>query len=61
MNTREQLNQYLRGLESRLRLQVLSKGIAVALEAEIMTHQGTSNLVRYFALNSTAVMMPMVF
>jgi len=31
MNTREQLNQYLRGLESRLRMQVVSKGIAVAL------------------------------
>ncbi len=31
MNTREQLNHYLRGLESRLRLQVVSKGIAVAL------------------------------
>ena len=31
MNTREQLNQYLRGLESRLRLQAVSKGVAVAL------------------------------
>ncbi len=31
MNTREQLNHYLRGLETRLRLQVVSKGIAVAL------------------------------
>src|SRR5215469_13959467 len=30
MNTREQLNQYLRGLESRLRWLVVSKGAAIA-------------------------------
>ena len=30
MNTREQLNQYLRGLEQRLRWMVVSKGAAIA-------------------------------
>src|SRR5713226_6614287 len=30
MNTREQLNQYLRGLETRLRWMVVSKGAAIA-------------------------------
>ncbi|HEY2842262.1 MAG TPA: hypothetical protein VGJ09_01375, partial [Bryobacteraceae bacterium] len=30
MNTREQLNQYLRGLETRLRWMVVSKGVAIA-------------------------------
>ncbi len=30
MNTREQLNQYLRGLETRLRWMAVSKGVAVA-------------------------------
>jgi len=31
MNTREQLNQYLLGLEKRLRLLVVSRGVAVAV------------------------------
>src|SRR5262245_2999025 len=31
MSTREQLNQYLRNLEKRLRLLVVSRGVAVAL------------------------------
>ena len=30
MNTREQLNQYLRGLETRLRWMAVSKGAAIA-------------------------------
>ncbi len=30
MNTREQLNQYLRGLETRLRWMTVSKGAAIA-------------------------------
>ena len=30
MNTREQLNQYLRGVETRLRWLVVSKGAAIA-------------------------------
>ena len=30
MNTREQLNQYLRGLETRLRWMAVSKGVAIA-------------------------------
>ena len=30
MNTREQLNQYLRGLETRLRWMTVSKGVAIA-------------------------------
>ncbi len=31
MNTRDQLNHYLRGLETRLRWLTVSKGIAIAL------------------------------
>ena len=30
MNTRDQLNQYLRGLETRLRWLAVSKGAAIA-------------------------------
>ena len=35
MSTREQLNQYLRGLEKRLRLQVISRGAAIALSVAL--------------------------
>ena len=57
MNTREQLNQYLRGLESRLRLQVLSKGIAVALGVALGATVALVLITNAFAFSTTSLVV----
>ena len=57
MNTREQLNQYLRGLESRLRLQVVSKGAAVALGVALGATVALVLITNAFAFSSTSLVI----
>jgi len=57
MNTREQLNQYLRGLESRLRLQVVSKGAAVALGVALGATVALVLITNAFAFSSTSLVV----
>jgi hypothetical protein len=57
MNTREQLNHYLRGLESRLRLQVLSKGIAVALGVALGATVALVLITNALAFSSTSLVV----
>jgi hypothetical protein len=57
MNTREQLNQYLRGLESRLRMQVVSKGIAVALGVALGATVALVLITNAFAFSTTSLVL----
>jgi len=57
MNTREQLNQYLRGLESRLRLQVVSKGVAVALGVALGATVALVLITNAFAFSTTSLVV----
>ncbi|HEV8412282.1 MAG TPA: hypothetical protein VGQ49_01715 [Bryobacteraceae bacterium] len=57
MNTREQLNQYLRGLESRLRMQVVSKGIAVALGVALGATVALVLITNAFAFSTTSLVI----
>ncbi|HEY2843092.1 MAG TPA: hypothetical protein VGJ09_05550, partial [Bryobacteraceae bacterium] len=57
MNTREQLNQYLRGLESRLRLQVVSKGAAVALGVALGATVALVLITNAFAFSTTSLVV----
>ena len=57
MNTREQLNQYLRGLESRLRLQVVSQGAAVALGVALGATVALVLITNAFAFSSTSLVI----
>jgi hypothetical protein len=57
MNTREQLNHYLRGLESRLRLQVFSKGIAVALGVALGATVALVLITNAFAFSTTSLVV----
>ena len=57
MNTREQLNQYLRGLESRLRMQVVSKGIAVALGVALGATVALVLITNAFAFSTTSLVV----
>jgi hypothetical protein len=57
MNTREQLNQYLRGLESRLRLQAFSRGIAVALGVALGATVALVLITNAFAFSTTSLVI----
>ena len=57
MNTREQLNQYLRGIESRLRMQVVSKGIAVALGVALGATVALVLIANAFAFSTTSLVV----
>lgn len=57
MNTREQLNQYLRGLESRLRMQVVSKGIAVGLGVALGATVALVLITNAFAFSTTSLVI----
>src|SRR6185369_8485921 len=57
MNTREQLNTYLRGLESRLRLQVVSKGVAVALGVALGATLALVLITNAFAFSTTSLVV----
>ena len=55
MSTRDQLNQYLRGLEKRLRLQVISKGVAIALGVALGATLALVFITNAFAFSDTSV------
>ena len=57
MNTREQLNQYLRGLESRLRLQAFSRGIAIALGVALGATVALVLITNAFAFSTTSLVV----
>ena len=57
MNTREQLNHYLRGLESRLRLQAVSKGAAVALGVALGATVALVLITNAFAFSTTSLVV----
>ncbi|MBZ5631799.1 MAG: DUF4175 domain-containing protein [Acidobacteriia bacterium] len=57
MNTREQLNHYLRGLERRLRLQAVSKGVAVALGVALGATVALVLITNAFAFSPTSLVI----
>ncbi|MCU1338527.1 MAG: hypothetical protein JWO19_4108 [Bryobacterales bacterium] len=57
MNTREQLNHYLRGLESRLRLQAVTKGAAVTLGVALGATVALVLITNAFAFSSTSLVI----
>src|SRR5581483_655052 len=57
MNTREQLNTYLRGIEARLRLQAVSKGFAVALGVALGATLALVLITNAFAFSSTSMVI----
>jgi hypothetical protein len=57
MNTREQLNHYLRGLESRLRLQAVSRGAAVALGVALGATLVLVLITNAFAFSPTSLVI----
>ena len=60
MSTREQLNQYLRGLEKRLRLQVISKGAAIALSVALGATIALVFITNALAFSEASVMVARV-
>ena len=57
MNTRDQLNHYLRGLESRLRLLAVSKGAAVAVGVALGATVALVLITNAFAFSSTSLVI----
>src|SRR5580692_8644654 len=55
MNTREQLNQYLRGLETRLRWLAVSKGAAIAAGVALGVTLALVLVTNAFAFSSTSL------
>ena len=60
MNTREQLNQYLRGLESRLRWLAVSKGAAIAAGVALGVTFALVLVTNALAFSSTSLMVARV-
>ncbi len=57
MNTREQLNQYLRGLESRLRLLTWSKGAAITCGVALGATLGLVFVTNSYAFSDTSMLV----
>ena len=57
MNTREQLNQYLRGLETRLRWLVVSKGIAIGAAVALAVTVAMVLITNALAFSSTSLLV----
>jgi len=55
MSTRDQLNQYLRGLEKRLRFLVVSRGVAVALGVALGATLALVLITNAFAFSATSM------
>ena len=55
MNTRDQLNQYLRGLETRLRWLTVSKGVAIALGVALLATLAMVWFTNALAFSSTSI------
>jgi hypothetical protein len=55
MNTRDQLNHYLRGLETRLRWLTVSKGIAIALGVALLATLAMVWFTNALAFSSTSI------
>ena len=53
MNTREQLNQYLRGLETRLRWLTVSKGAAIGAGVALVVTLAMVLITNALAFSST--------
>lgn len=60
MNTREQLNQYLRGLETRLRWLVVSKGAAIAAGVALGVTVAMVLITNALAFSSTSLILARV-
>jgi hypothetical protein len=60
MNTREQLNQYLRGLESRLRLLTVSRGVAIAFGVALGATLALVFLTNAYAFSPASMMVARV-
>src|SRR5579864_3119098 len=60
MNTREQLNQYLRGLESRLRWLTVSKGAAIGAGVALLVTVAMVLVTNALAFSSTSMLMARV-
>ena len=60
MNTREQLNQYLRGLETRLRWMTVSKGVAAALGVALGATVALVMVTNALAFSSTSLIVARV-
>ena len=57
MNTREQLNQYLRGLETRLRWLTVSKGAAIGAGVALLVTLAMVLVTNAFAFSSTSLLI----
>ena len=55
MSTRDQLNQYLRGLEQRLRFLVVSRGVAIALGVALGATLALVLITNAFAFSATSM------
>jgi len=55
MNTRDQLNQYLQGLEKRLRWMTISKGFAVAFGVALGATIALALITNWFSFSSTSL------
>src|SRR5947208_1876492 len=60
MNTREQLNVYLRGVESRLRLLVVSRGAAMALGVALGATLALVLITNALAFSATSMLLARV-